>query len=61
MVMIKTIMKSKVMMRMRKVRVILMIEFLPRRGPSMPTRSGTSPRRNKTEKKAAKRVTFQKQ
>ena len=44
---------------MRKV--ILMIEFLPRRGPSMPTRSGTSPRRNKTEKKAAKRVTFQKQ
>ena len=45
---------------MRKVRVILMIEFLPRRGPSMPIRSGTSPRRNKTEKKAAKRVTFQK-
>ena len=38
MVMIKTIMKSKVMMRMRKVRVILMIEFLPRRGPIL--RSG---------------------
>ena len=52
-------MRMKREMRMTKTRMVIGDdEFLPTRGPPRPRRSGTRPRRKRTEKKAATRVAF---